>query len=165
MGCINRFERIGVVARIEHFGGYRHRRRREVLHLFKFIAHLARETCQLSHISLTAAWMAGDEVGDNLLIEMLLAIDTVEDTLELVELLERWLAHQLQHMVTGMLGSHLQTSANMVFNEFAGIFHRSLVRFLVFAVMQQQIVAHTTADETLLDTRQGVYSPIYLQQL
>lgn len=68
-------------------------------------------------------------------------------------------------MIGGVFWSHLQTSANMVFNEFAGIFHRSLVRFLVFAVMQQQIVAHTTADETLLDTRQGVYSPIYLQQL
>ena len=43
--------------------------------------------------------MAGDEVGDNLLVEVLLAIDAVEDVLELVKLLERWFAHETEHVV------------------------------------------------------------------
>ena len=50
---------------------------------------------QLSHVGLRATWVAGDEIGDDLLVEMLLAIDTVENAFELVELLERGLAHQV----------------------------------------------------------------------
>ena len=68
MGGIDGFERIGVVASIEHFGGHRHRRRREVLDLFKLVAHLSCETGQLGHITLVTTWVAGDEVGDDLLV-------------------------------------------------------------------------------------------------
>ena len=51
--------------------------------------------------------MAGDEVRDELLVEMLLAVDAVEDALELVELLERRFAHQSEHTVAGVLRCHL----------------------------------------------------------
>ena len=119
---------------------------------------------QIGHISLAAAWVTGDEVGDDLLVEVFLATDAVEDALELVELLERWFAHQSQHAVGGVFRGNLQASADMSLDEFAGVFHGSLVRFLVLAAMQEQVVAHTTANETFLDAGQGVDSAIYLKQ-
>ena len=82
------FQRIRIVARVPRLCGYCHGRRREVLHLFQLEVQLLGLDSQLSHVSLRTAWMAGDEVGDNLLVEMLLAIDAVEDALEVVELLE-----------------------------------------------------------------------------
>ena len=61
---------------------------------------------QLCHIGLRATWVAGDEIRDDLLVEMLLAIDAVEDALELVELLERGFAHEVQHAVAGVFRSN-----------------------------------------------------------
>ena len=165
MSGIDGFERIGGVACIEHFSRDGHGRRREVLHLFKFIAHLARQSGQLGHITLMTTRMAGDEVGDDLLVEVLLAIDAVEDALELVELLERRLAHESEHMVGSMFGRHLQTSADMILNQFACVLHSGLVRLLVLATIQEQVVAHTTANETLFDAWQGIDGTINLQQL
>ena len=163
MGGIDGFERIRVVACIEHFGGYRHGRRREVLYLFKLVAHLACKTGQLGHIILMTTWVAGDEVGDNLLVEMLFTIDAVEDALEFVELLERRFAHQRQYTIGSMLWSHLQTSADMILDEFARVLHSGLVRLLVLAAIQQEVVTHTTADKTLLDIWQGIDSTIDFQ--
>lgn len=62
---------------------------------------------QLCHVLFCAARVTGDEVGDDLLVEVLLFVDTVEDTLEVVELLERRLPHQLQHLIAGMLWRYL----------------------------------------------------------
>ena len=54
--------------------------------------------------------MAGDEIRNDLLAKSLLAIDTVEDALKLVELLERGFAHEVENTVAGVLGGYLQTS-------------------------------------------------------
>jgi len=89
----------------------------------------------LGHILLVTAWMAGDEVGDNLLVEMLLATDAVELSLEVLELLERWLAHEVEHAVAGVLRGHLQSSADVAGDEFAGIFLGSTVGGLILAAM------------------------------
>ena len=62
------------------------------------------------------------EVRNNLLVQVLLAIDAVEDALELFKLLERRLAHKHQHTVAGMLGGNLQTTADMVADKFASVF-------------------------------------------
>ena len=165
LGTLDGFEGIRVIARIPCLGGNGHGCRCKILNLFKLEIEMFGDDSQLSHVSLPATWMAGDEVGDDLLVEMLLTVDAVEDTLELVELLERWLAHQLQYMVAGMLGSYLQASADMVLDQFAGVLHSGLVRLLVLAVIQQQVVAYTTADKTFLDAWQSVDSTVYLQQL
>ena len=109
--------------------------------------------------------MAGDEIRDELLVETFLTIDAVEDALELTELLERWLTHQLENMVGCMLWSHLQTSANMACNQFARVLLCSLVRLLVLAAMQQQVVAHATAYKTLLDAWQGINSMVDVKKL
>ena len=51
-------------------------------------AQLASDGSQLRHVFLMTARVRRDEVGDNLLIQMFLAADTVELTLEIMELLE-----------------------------------------------------------------------------
>ena len=111
-----------------------------------------------------ASGVAADEVRDNLLTQVLLAVDAVEDALELMELAERRLAHEHEHAVTGMFGSHLQASADVSADEFARIFHSSTVGCLVLAAVEQEIVAHATSYEALLDTRQGVDSAVDLKQ-
>ena len=108
--------------------------------------------------------MAGDEIGDDLLVEMLLAIDAVEDALEFVELLERGLAHEVEHTVAGVLWGNLQTAADVAGDEFACILAGSLVGCFVLAVIKQQVVAHAAADEALLDARQGIDGTVDIDQ-
>ena len=91
------------------------------------------DDCQFGHILLLTARMAGDEVGDDLLAKTLLAINTVEDALKLVELLERGLAHEVEHTVAGVLGGYLEATRHMTSNQFAGVFHSGLVAGLVLA--------------------------------
>ena len=65
---------------------------------------------ELCHIFLVATWVRRDEVGDDLLPEVLFAVDAVELSLELIELLERGLAHEMEHAVAGMLRGYLQAT-------------------------------------------------------
>jgi hypothetical protein len=95
LGTLDRFKGIGVVARIPRLSGDSHGRRRKVLNLFELEVKMLGDHSQLGHIGLRATRVAGDEIGDDLLVEMLLAIDAVEDALELVELLERRLSHKV----------------------------------------------------------------------
>ena len=92
-------------------------------------------------------------------------VDAVEDALEVVELLERWFTHQVQHMVAGMFRSHLQSSADMAGDEFTGIIHGCLVGSVVLTSVQQQVVTHTAADKAFLDFWQGIDGMVDLQQL
>ena len=62
-----------------------------------------------------------------------------------------------------MLRSHFQTAADMAGDELAGIFLRTFVGVRVFALVQQQVIAYTTADERLLDAGQGIYSMINVE--
>ena len=135
LGTLDRFEGIGVVARIPCLCGDCHGCGREVLNLFKLEVEMFGDDSQLGHIGLTASWMAGDEVGNNLLVEMLLAIDAVEDALEVVELLERGLAHQVKDALAGMFWRYLQSAADMAGYQFAGIVHGRLVGCLVLALI------------------------------
>ncbi len=51
--------------------------------------------------------MRTDEVRNDLLVKTFFLVDLVEDALELVEEVERWLAHELQDLRTCMFRSHL----------------------------------------------------------
>ena len=64
-----------------------------------------------------------------------------------------------------MLRSHLQSAAHMIAYQFARIFLRRPVGFLVLSPMQQQVVADTTSNKTLFDIWQSIHSPIHLKQL
>ena len=104
------FERIGVIARVPGLGGVSHRRGGEVLYLFEVEVEALGDDGQFGHILLMTAWMGRYEVGDNLFSEILLAVDAVELALEFIELLERRLAHEVEHAIAGVLGGHLQTA-------------------------------------------------------
>ena len=65
---------------------------------------------ELCHIFFVATRMGRDEVGDDLFAQVLFAIDAVELALELIELLERGLAHEVEHAIAGMLGGYLQAT-------------------------------------------------------
>lgn len=96
-GCLSTedwLQRVGVVACVPCLSTDGHGRWREVLNLLKLESEFAGDAGQLSHILLMTAGMAGDEVGDDLLVQALLTADTVEDALEIIELLERGFAHE-----------------------------------------------------------------------
>ena len=50
---------------------------------------------EFCHVLLLTAGVGGDEVGDDLLMEILFAVDAVEQTFELIKLLEGGLAHEM----------------------------------------------------------------------
>ena len=111
------------------------------------------------------ARMRTDEVWNDLLVETLFLVNLVKDALELVEQIERRLAHELQNLRTGMLRCYLQSAAHMLGNQLAGVFPCRLIHLLILALVQQQVVTHTTAYKALLDTRQGIHGMVNLQQL
>jgi len=164
LGAEDGFQRVGVVACVPRFCADGHWRRREVLHLFELESQFPCDVGQLRHILFVAAGVAGDEVRNNLLVEMLLAADAVEDALEVEELLERRFAHQSQHAVAGMFGCHFQSSADVACDEFACVLAGSLVGSVVLAVIKQQVVAHAAAYEALLDAGQGIDSVVDVEQ-
>ena len=132
LGGEDGFEGVGVVARVPGLGGDGHRRGGEVLHLFEVEVEALGDDGEFRHVLLLTAWVGGDEVGDDLLMESFFAVDAVEETLELVELLEGGFAHQVEHAVAGVLRCHFQASADMMADEFAGVFLCGTVGGLVF---------------------------------
>ena len=119
---------------------------------------------KLRHVLLTTAGMRADEIRDYLLTQVFLGVDAVENLLELFKERERRLAHEPQHTIRRVLWSHLQTAADMFANQLAGVLARCGVGLLVLALVQQQVVAHATANETLLYARQGIDGMIHLKQ-
>lgn len=94
LGREDRFESIGVVTRIPRLGADGHRRGRKVLHLFKVKVQIFGDDSKLCHVFFLTARMAANKIRYDLLFQPLLFVDTVEDALELIELLKRWLAHE-----------------------------------------------------------------------
>lgn len=50
------------------------------------------------------------------------AVGVVEAVAELIEQVERWFAHQVEHVGLGVLGRHFQAAADVVGDEFVDIF-------------------------------------------
>ena len=159
-GAKHRLLRVGMVARVPNLGGYRHGRGREVLHLLQVEIQAFGDDGQLCHVFLMATGMAGDEIRDELLAESCLLIDAVEQLLERLEQAERRLAHDAEHAVGGMFGSHLETPANVAGNELARIVASGFIQFGILVRVQEQVIAHATPDERLLDARQGIHGPV-----
>ena len=119
---------------------------------------------QFGHILFMTAGMGGDEVGDDLLAQVLFAIDAVELALELVELLERGLAHEVEHAFGGMFRGNLQSARDVAHDQFAGVFLSRTISLFVLAAIKQQVVTHTTADKAALDARQRIDGMIDVEQ-
>ena len=89
-------------------------------------------------------------------MKIFFTVDAVEQALEVVELLEGGLAHEVEHTVAGVFGSNLQASAYMTGDEFSGVLLGSTVGGLVLAAIKEQVIAHAAAYETALDAGQGI---------
>ena len=100
-----------------------------------------------------------------MLVQVLLAADLVELALEVVELLERGFAHEVEHAVAGVLGGYLQSAADVAADEFAGVLAGGTVGGFVLAVVEQQVVTHAAAYEALLDAGQGVDGAVDVDEL
>ena len=134
-GAEHWLQRIRIVACVPRFGGVGEWRGSKILYLLEMEIEVLGNHCQFGHILFLTAWVAGDEVGNDLLAKTLLAINLIEDSLELVELLERGLAHEVEYTIAGVLGSYLESTRNMTGNQLAGVLHSSLIAGLVLATM------------------------------
>ena len=134
-GRKNGIKRVRIETCVPRLCGHGHGRRREVLYLFELEVHVFREDGQLGHVFLVTSGMRRNEVGDDLLAQVFLAVDAVEDALELSELTERRFAHEHEHAVAGVLGGHFESSADVARDEFAGILHGRTVGRLVLALI------------------------------
>lgn len=164
-GAEDRFERVGVVARVPGLSANCHGSRSKVLDLLQVKVEVLSNHGQFGHIFLLTAGMTADEVRDNLLFEIALAVNLVKDALELVEELEGWFAHQVQHFVRRMFRSYLQATTHMLAYQLAGVFAGRLVNLLIISLVQQQVVAHATAYKTLLDARESIDGMVDVEQL
>lgn len=131
-------------SRVPCFGAYGHRGRGEVLYLFQLEVESARDGGQFLHVLFPASWVAADEVWDELLAKSCTAVYVVEPSVEVIEQLERRLAHEVQHAVAGVFGCYLQSSAHVVYDEFFGIFASELL------VGKYEVVTNSAANEALL---------------
>ena len=102
------FECIRVIAAVPCFCADGHGSGRKVLYLLQVEIHVACQYSQFCHVLWRAPRVRTDEIGNELLIETRFTVDVVEDALEVVELLERWFAHQVEHVVAGMFRCNFQ---------------------------------------------------------
>ena len=163
-GTENGFKRIRIVTCVPCLGAHGHGRWGEVLYLFEMEIKPFGAHGQAGHVCLLTCRMAAHEVRNDLLPKIFLLIYLVEDALKFLKLCKTWLSHATQHLVAGVFGSHFKTPTHVISYQFLGIFHRCIIHFLVFALVEQQVVAYTTADKTFLYLRQSVHGAIYFDE-
>ena len=84
-GCsrdVDRFARVWIDTSVEHCGRQGHRRRREVLYLFRPIMHALGLLGQQNHIAVSTSRVRGDEIRDELLVQSRLFVDAQEEFTE-----------------------------------------------------------------------------------
>ena len=116
----------------------------------QFSQHLLR---QRLHLPLGASRMRGDEVGDQLIGQLLPAANAVEIRVELFEQGERRFAHQFQYVLLGVFGRHFEPARGVVFE------HRLQIGRPV-----EQVVTDAAADKGFLDAFDGADFLIQSQQ-
>ena len=156
----NRLKGIGVVAGVPHLGADSHWGGGEVLNLLQLEIEALRDEGETCHIFFMAPGVAADEVGDYLLAQSFTTVNVIKNLLEFLELL----AHKAKDCRAGVFGSHLQTPADMAANQFTGVGFFGLVRGLVAAAVQKEVITHTTADKRLRYARQTVHGMVNVEQ-
>ncbi len=150
--------------RIPGLGRYGHRCRGEVLHLLQAEVQLPGDDGQFCHILFVAARMAGNEIGNKLLAESRFAVNAVEQVFEGLEQSERRFAHHVEYAGRGVFRCHLQPATHMARDEFAGVVGSGTVYVGMRAVVQQEVIAHATANEGTLDAGQCVNGVVEFEQ-
>ena len=141
---------------------YGHRGRSEVLHLFKMEVESFSDAGEFRHISLLAGRMRGNEIGNKLLVESVLAVDVVEYLLEVVKQFERRFPHAVKHTVGSMLRSHFKASADMACDQFFKILRIGPGFVRCVRGSHREIVTHAAPDKGFLYSRQRIYASIYI---
>ena len=93
-GTIDRLECVGMETGVPSLGRDSHGCGGEILYLLQMEVEAAGDDSQLGHLFGTATRVTGDEVGNQLLVQSMLSIHSVEYLFELTEETERGLAHQ-----------------------------------------------------------------------
>lgn len=147
-GDVDRLHGVGVDAGVVHLGAEGHGRRREILYLFEAVAETFHLDSKVGHVAEPASGVGTDEVWDKLVAEAFLAADGVELCLGLKKEVERGLAHEFQHLVAGVLRSHLETAADMVQHHMAEV-----IPAVVF--LGKEVATYAAADIDMLDAGNG----------
>ncbi len=142
LGGEDGLEGVGVESCVPCLGRDGHGGGSEVLHLFELEVEVFGQCGEFSHVFGSAARVAADEVGDDLLAQVLAAVDVVEDALEVVEEFEGGFAHEFEHMVGGVLWCNFQATTDVASDEFFCVLAIDAVNALVACVVQQKVVAH-----------------------
>ena len=109
--------------------------------------------------------MRGDEIWNELLVQVFLLVDLVEFLLQLHEHVKLGLAHEFQYGVAGVLRCHLQSPADMSCHQLTEVFiitHGFVL--LRCAVVQKQVVADARADGGFFHFRVLVDFPVDLDK-
>ena len=144
---IDRLHGAGINAGVVHTGGQSSRGGIEVLHLLGLAAVLMEELCEGHCILQCGAGVRTHEIGNKVLLLLILFVDAAVLCPELFKHVEVGLAHVVQHAVHAMLGCHLQLTADV-------ILHELCKKFAVF-VLQHIVIADAAADEDLLHAGNG----------
>ena len=97
---------VGVKPCVPHLAADGHRGGSEILNLFQAEVKSLGDDGQFRHVLSRSSRMAADEIWNQLLAKMVVAVDFVEQLLEFVEEGERRLPHQLEHLLARMLWSN-----------------------------------------------------------
>ena len=157
-------QRVGVESGVERLGRDGHGGGGEVLHLLEVEVEVLGDGGEFGHVLLGARGVRRDEVGDELLPQGILEVDAVEELLELLEEGERGFAHDVEHRVAGVLGSHLEPARDMEAYELLVELGIDLVDGGIAGAVHREVVAHTAANERLLDLGQGVDGVVDVEQ-
>ena len=124
-------------------GGDGHGGGGEVLHLFELEVEVFGQRGEFCHVFGCAARVRTDEVGDDLLAQVLATVEFVEDALEVVEELEGGLAHEREHTVGSVFWRHFQTAADVFGDEFLCVLTIDAIDAFIACVVEQQVITDT----------------------
>lgn len=153
---------VGMDARVVNLGRHCHWGRGEILNLFELEIQVFRDACQLCHVCFAATGMRRYEIGDELLLETIFTVHSVEYILEFMEEVERWFAHAVEHFVGGVLRGHFQSAAHMVGNKFLHVDAVGLRNFCGVGMSHGKVVSDTAAHKRFLHSRQGIHAAVYV---
>ena len=139
---------IRMIAGIIHFRGERHGCWREVLNLFEMEMQplwwlrpgAISSSVQPDGWKWNREWAADSAC---------IFIDAVKQLLK-VSNSKRRLTHHFEYFILGMLGSHFQTSWNVMCNQFFGIVWCSFAQIFILVMIKQQIVTDAASNEGFL---------------
>ena len=153
-----------MVAGVIYGGGERHGGGGEVLHLFEFEVEGFGFGCEFRHVFGAASGVGGDEVGDDLLVEVVAAVEVVELLFECFEEVEGGFAHESEDAVGDVFGGDFEASGGVAENDGFEVGAVAGVGFRVAARVKAEVVAYAGADEAVLDAGDAVCGGIQVEE-